>query len=118
MIAAVEAVLSASSGSPFVAVLGEMRELGRDSPSLHFEVGRRIGAAKPGRLIALGTLGAEILKGAQAAGLDESLCFHAANHAEAVGFLEAGCARGGMDTGQRLPRHDNGKNRRGNGRGV
>ncbi len=87
MIAAVEAVLSASSGSPFVAVLGEMRELGRDSPVLHFEVGRKVGAAKPGRLITLGPLGVEILKGAQAAGLDESLCFHAADHAQAAEFL-------------------------------
>ncbi len=87
MIAAVEAVLSASSGSPFVAVLGEMRELGRDSHLLHFEVGRRVGAAKPSRLITLGSLGIEILKGAQAAGLDESLCFHAGDHAEAADFL-------------------------------
>jgi UDP-N-acetylmuramoyl-tripeptide--D-alanyl-D-alanine ligase len=87
MIAAVEAVLSASSGNPFVAVLGEMRELGRDSPALHFEVGRRIGAVKPDRLIVLGTLGTEMLKGAQAAGLDESLCFLADNHGEAVDFL-------------------------------
>jgi len=87
MIAAVEAVLSASSGSPFVAVLGEMRELGRDSPIFHFEVGRRVGAAKPSRLITLGPLGIEILKGAQAAGLDESLCFHAGDHAEAADFL-------------------------------
>ncbi len=87
MIAAVEAVLSASSGSPFVAVLAEMRELGPDSPVLHFEVGRRVGAAKPDRLITLGPLGVEILKGAQAAGLDESLCFHAGDHAEAADFL-------------------------------
>ena len=87
MIAAVETVLSASSGNPFVAVLGEMRELGQDGPALHFEVGKRIGAAKPDRLIALGTLGIEILKGAQASGLDESLCFLAGNHAEAVDFL-------------------------------
>ncbi len=87
MIAAVEAVLSAGSGRPFVAVLGEMRELGPDSPALHFEVGRRVGAAKPSRLIALGALGIEILRGAQAAGLDESLCFHAGDHAEAADFL-------------------------------
>src|SRR5208283_3238057 len=87
MIAAVEAVLSASSGNPFVAVLGEMRELGQDSPALHFEVGKKIGAVKPSRLIVLGTLGAEMLKGAQAAGLDESLCFFAGSHAEAVDYL-------------------------------
>jgi UDP-N-acetylmuramoyl-tripeptide--D-alanyl-D-alanine ligase len=87
MIAAVEAVRAASSGRPLVAVLGEMRELGPDGPALHFDVGRTIGAAKPRGLITLGPLGKEILKGAQAAGLEKSLCFHAANHAEAVDFL-------------------------------
>jgi len=87
MIAAVEAVISASSGSPFVAVLGEMRELGHQSPSLHFDVGERVGAAKPSRLITLGDLGIEIIKGAVAAGLDESLCHHAADHSEAAALL-------------------------------
>jgi UDP-N-acetylmuramoyl-tripeptide--D-alanyl-D-alanine ligase len=94
MIAAVEAVLAASSGRPFVAVLGEMLELGREGPALHFEVGSKIGAAKPDGLITLGPLGDEILKGAQAAGLDESVCFHAANHAEAVDFLRRIMPRG------------------------
>jgi len=87
IVAAVEAVLAASSGRPFVAVIGEMLELGQEGPALHFEVGRIIGAAKPGGLITLGPLGSRILEGAQAAGLDESLCFHAGNHAEAVDFL-------------------------------
>ncbi|MGC9965587.1 MAG: UDP-N-acetylmuramoyl-tripeptide--D-alanyl-D-alanine ligase [Syntrophobacteraceae bacterium] len=87
MIAAVEAVRSASSGRPFVAVLGEMLELGQDGPALHFDVGKRVGAARPSGLITLGPLGNEILKGAQAAGVDESVCFHAGNHAEAVDFL-------------------------------
>jgi UDP-N-acetylmuramoyl-tripeptide--D-alanyl-D-alanine ligase len=87
MIAAVEAVLSAGSGSPFVAVLGEMRELGLQGPLLHFEVGKKIGAAKPSGLIALGDLGIEIINGARAAGLDESVCFHAADHAEAADLL-------------------------------
>ena len=87
MIAALEAVLGASSGSPFVAVLGEMRELGAESARLHFEVGRAFGAAKPVGLIALGDMGVELLKGAQDAGLDESLCFHAADHAEAADYL-------------------------------
>jgi len=94
MIAAVEAVLAASAGRPFVAVLGEMRELGPDSPSLHFEVGKRVGAAKPSRLIVLGALGVELLRGAQAAGLDESLCFQAADHAEAADFLRRVAPRG------------------------
>ncbi|HYA40171.1 MAG TPA: UDP-N-acetylmuramoyl-tripeptide--D-alanyl-D-alanine ligase [Syntrophobacteraceae bacterium] len=87
MIASVEAVLCASSGGPFVAVLGDMRELGPQGPSLHFEVGKRIGEAKPSRLIVLGDLGIEIINGARAAGLDESVCFHAAGHAEAADLL-------------------------------
>ncbi|MCE5333436.1 MAG: UDP-N-acetylmuramoyl-tripeptide--D-alanyl-D-alanine ligase [Desulfobacteraceae bacterium] len=89
LLAAVEAVLTASGGHPFVAVLGEMRELGAESGALHFEVGRKIGAAKPSRLVALGQLGREFLKGAQAAGMDASLCFHARDHEEAVAHLRA-----------------------------
>jgi UDP-N-acetylmuramoyl-tripeptide--D-alanyl-D-alanine ligase len=87
MIAAAEAVLSARSGRPFVAVLGEMRELGPQAPLLHFEVGRKIGAARPSVLITLGNLGIEIVNGARAAGLDESVCFHAADHSEAADLL-------------------------------
>ena len=68
--------------------------MARIAPALHFEVGRRIGAVKPGSLIVLGTLGAEMLKGAQAAGLDESLCFFADNHAEAVDYLRRVVPRG------------------------
>jgi UDP-N-acetylmuramoyl-tripeptide--D-alanyl-D-alanine ligase len=87
MLAAVEAVLAASSGRPFAAVLGEMRELGDQGPALHFELGKRIGAAKPSILITLGQLGIEIIRGAQAAGMDHSSCHHAKSHDEAVNYL-------------------------------
>lgn len=87
LMAAVEAVRAACGGKPFAAVLGEMRELGPESASLHFDAGKRIGAAKPSLLVALGQMGSEILRGAQAAGMDASLCFHAQTHAEAVAFL-------------------------------
>ena len=88
MIAALEAVLGASSPDPFVAVLGEMFELGPESPRLHFEVGRAFGAAKPARLVALGDLGLELLRGARDAGLDSSRCFHASDHADAADYLK------------------------------
>ncbi len=87
MLAAVEAVRTASAGSPFAAVLGEMRELGEKSSALHFDVGKWVGAARPCRLITLGPMGLVMLKGARAAGLDESLCFHAKTHEEAVTIL-------------------------------
>ncbi|MGC8491791.1 MAG: UDP-N-acetylmuramoyl-tripeptide--D-alanyl-D-alanine ligase [Syntrophobacteraceae bacterium] len=87
MIPALETVLSAGAGSPFAAVLGDMRELGPESPRLHFEVGRAFGAAKPVCLIALGAMGRELLRGAQDAGLDESLCFYAADHVEAADYV-------------------------------
>jgi UDP-N-acetylmuramoyl-tripeptide--D-alanyl-D-alanine ligase len=87
MLAAVEAVVAASSGNPFVAVLGEMRELGQQSPALHFGLGEKIGTVKPSRLITLGSLGTEIIKGAQKAGMGASLCYHATSHEEAVSWL-------------------------------
>ncbi len=87
IMAAVEAVRAACPGKPFVAVLGEMRELGPDGPALHFKVGEKVGSAKPSRLVTLGRLGLEIERGAKAAGMDGSLCFHAENHGEAVAYL-------------------------------
>jgi UDP-N-acetylmuramoyl-tripeptide--D-alanyl-D-alanine ligase len=89
MLAAVEAVLAAGSGRPFVAVLGEMKELGEASADLHFDLGKKVGSIKPSRLITLGEMGLQIQKGARAAGLDGSLCFHAGSHEEAIEFLRA-----------------------------
>lgn len=87
MLAAVETVRAANPGRPFVAVLGEMRELGPEGPLLHFELGKKIGAGGLGGLITLGHLGVEIQKGALAAGMDKALCIHAGDHQEAVALL-------------------------------
>ncbi|MGC9194847.1 MAG: UDP-N-acetylmuramoyl-tripeptide--D-alanyl-D-alanine ligase [Syntrophobacteraceae bacterium] len=87
MLAALEAVLCARLSSPFAAALGEMRELGPQSARLHFEVGKAFGAAKPVCLAAMGDMGLEFLKGAQVAGLDKALCFHAADHVQAADYL-------------------------------
>ena len=64
-----------------------MRELGEDSPALHFEVGEKVGSVKPSGLITLGKMGVEIQRGAKTAGMDESRCFHAESHEEAIEFL-------------------------------
>lgn len=89
LLAAVEAVRAACAGRPFVAVLGEMRELGTEGPGLHFKAGETIGDAKPSGLVTLGELGLEIEKGARAAGMDASLCYHARSHEDALSYLRA-----------------------------
>ncbi len=95
MLAALEAVLCARLSSPFAAALGEMRELGPQSADLHFEVGKAFGAAKPVCLAAMGEMGPQFLEGAQAAGLDESVCFHAPDHLQAADFLNRFVPAGG-----------------------
>lgn len=84
MLASVRAALTASSGKPVVAVLGEMRELGSASAVLHYEVGHQVGSLGVRYLITMGELGREIQRGARDAGLASSSCFHAQTHEEAV----------------------------------
>lgn len=71
----------------FVAVLGEMRELGQRSADLHREVGRKIAASGINGLITLGDLAIEIARGAKEGGMDPTACFHARSHEEIVTLL-------------------------------
>lgn len=87
VLAAVRTVLAAGSGKPFVAVLGEMRELGPEGASLHYSLGRCIGALPVSHLVTLGDLAAEILRGAKDAGLPSTACRHAATHEEIVSWI-------------------------------
>jgi len=87
MIAAVRAAIFASKDRPLVVVLGEMRELGEESPSLHREVGLEIGKLGVTSLITLGDLAAEIAKGAREAGMQATACYHACSHKEIVDWL-------------------------------
>jgi UDP-N-acetylmuramoyl-tripeptide--D-alanyl-D-alanine ligase len=84
MQAALKAVAGACLGKPFLAVLGEMRELGTESAALHREVGRMLGALGANKVITLGDLAAEIGAGAREAGLSSSACYHASSHEDAV----------------------------------
>lgn len=89
MLAAVRAVIEASEGKSVIAVLGEMREMGKESAALHREVGRQIGTIGVTQLITLGTLAAEIGKGAGEAGMPQRACHHAENHEEIVTLLRS-----------------------------
>jgi len=91
MLAAVQTVRAASHGKPVIAVLGEMRELGPESGSLHCAVGREIGKLGISRLITMGGLGREIIVGAQDAGMKPSACMHAQSHDEVVAWLREHC---------------------------
>ncbi len=87
MLAAVKAVASARGASPFVAVLGEMRELGAGSAALHRQLGERIGETGVDMLITLGDLAAEIAEGAKRSGIPADACCHARSHEDAVSLL-------------------------------
>lgn len=91
MLAAVRTAVEACGGKPLVAVLGEMRELGPESASLHYELGRRIGAAPVSLLITLGVMAEEIGRGASDAGLPAASCRHALNHEEITAMLREEC---------------------------
>jgi UDP-N-acetylmuramoyl-tripeptide--D-alanyl-D-alanine ligase len=87
-VAAVETVASVRGARPFIAVLGEMRELGERSRALHHQVGEQVGLLGVDRLITLGEMAEEIGKGAQLTGMRPEQCFHARDHREVVTLLQ------------------------------
>lgn len=87
--AAVQAACTASGGKPLVVVLGEMRELGPESARLHWELGQKIAALGVARLITLGEMGKEIVRGAEEGGMLAAACHHAQDHEEILDFLKA-----------------------------
>ena len=60
-----------AEGARKIAFLGEMRELGRDSASMHFSVGEFAARAEIDLLFTFGELGEEIANGALSAGFPE-----------------------------------------------
>ncbi len=91
MLAAIETVLSASGGRPVVAILGDMRELGKDSVALHQGVGEAIGGRDVTQLITLGETGCEIGHGAVSSGFSASHWTHVPTHEAAVDWIRDHC---------------------------
>lgn len=86
-IAALQAVKEVSGGRPFLAVLGEMLELGPDTRDWHRRVGEFAGRLGLTGLITYGDLAREIGNGAVTAGLSQAACRHATSHAEVISLL-------------------------------
>jgi UDP-N-acetylmuramoyl-tripeptide--D-alanyl-D-alanine ligase len=68
MRAAVESLAGSAARGRRIAVLGEMRELGAESPRWHRELGE-FSASRVDRLLCIGPLASEIARGARDAGL-------------------------------------------------
>ena len=77
-----------------ILVLGEMLELGPESPQLHRRVGRAAAKARPDLLIAVGGNGSQIAEGAIQAGLSAQNVLQFENSEEAAGYL-GGVVHGG-----------------------
>ncbi|SHG11239.1 UDP-N-acetylmuramoyl-tripeptide--D-alanyl-D-alanine ligase [Desulfacinum infernum DSM 9756] len=82
--AALETLQKASENAPRVIVLGEMKELGAESESLHRAVGIKAAGLDPVLLVTMGDHGEAIRRGALESGLSEDRTVHAATHREAA----------------------------------
>ncbi len=99
MAAAIEAVagLRRAGEERFVAVLGDMFELGDASAALHEEVGRKVAACGCDLLVAVGRFASRLAAGARRAGLDEVAACR--DHDAAVRLLRDLVAAGRIRTG-------------------
>nr|MBP7322121.1 UDP-N-acetylmuramoyl-tripeptide--D-alanyl-D-alanine ligase [Deltaproteobacteria bacterium] len=65
---------------PGFVVVGDMRELGKATADLHYELGTRIAASAPDGLFILGEYAADVAAGAISAGMNPEAIVVAANH--------------------------------------
>lgn len=85
--AALETLITLRAGTRFVAVLGDMLELGDAGAEEHREVGRTAARLGVNVIITVGTLSKHILEGASEAGMPPASLFAAASHSEAAHLL-------------------------------
>ncbi len=87
-------VMKEIAGSPRIAVLGDMKELGRDSPEAHRRVGRLAARQHLDLLVAFGPLAADLAAGAREAGPVRVV--HTTDLAEAVSVVLQAVAPGAV----------------------
>ena len=92
MIGALHSLISMKDGRR-IAVLGEMRELGKFSDQCHENVGR-VAASAASDLITVGAGGEIIAKAAQAAGLDAAHVWSVDSATDALGIVQELCTTG------------------------
>ncbi|MCC6442278.1 MAG: UDP-N-acetylmuramoyl-tripeptide--D-alanyl-D-alanine ligase [Armatimonadetes bacterium] len=76
--------LAETPGSPRIAVLGDMLELGPESEGAHRQVGEMVARAALGWLITVGERAKAIAKGAAASGMGRDTIFVCETHSEAA----------------------------------
>lgn len=94
MEAAADTIQELRQGAPFIAVLGEMRELGTNTLEFHRQVGCYFGRLGLERLITYGRLGRDMGRAAVEAGLSETAWNHVESHEEAVATLRKHWVKG------------------------
>ncbi|MEN6389077.1 MAG: UDP-N-acetylmuramoyl-tripeptide--D-alanyl-D-alanine ligase [Syntrophomonas sp.] len=88
MIAALECGLETAAPGKYIAVLGDMFELGDSEQEGHQEVGRRAAACKVDILVAVGERAAYIAAGAREYGLPENKVHHFLSKADVLDYLK------------------------------
>lgn len=88
MTAALECGSEITAPGKYIAVLGDMFELGNSEREGHLEVGRRAAACRVDVLVAVGERAAYIAKGARESGLPDSRVHHFLSKADAQEFLK------------------------------
>jgi UDP-N-acetylmuramoyl-tripeptide--D-alanyl-D-alanine ligase len=88
MTAALECGGEAAAPGRYIAVLGDMFELGDAEREGHLEVGRRAAACQVDILVAVGERAAHIAAGARAYGLPDNRVYHFLSKADALDFLK------------------------------
>ena len=96
MEAAVDLLVELAKGKRTIAVLGDMKELGKSESQFHMEIGRYVAGKGVSEFIACGTFGPQMAEGAKGAGMAASQVFVSGNVSGAARLLSQTVDRGDM----------------------